>query len=238
MVPGFAGPICPLAQDHVVLGESPSPKDTPLYSPTILRLESGRLLAAYTQAGKGEKHPSGEFIFTSDDGGKTWTKRAEAKPQQGRLFVAGKAIYYLATGAGLPILRSDDEGVTWSAPVLLTSKDKVWQQTPANVWHANGNVYLAFERRFREIEAWGPSEKALVLLRAKADADLTKPAAWTFSSELVFADVVPGVRENDVKLPFLGIPFLNRIIQIARPCPPRRAARCRRSVGSNRRWRR
>lgn len=208
--PVLADPIRPLAQEHVVLGESPSPADTPLYSPTILRLASGRLVAAYAQAGKGRSHPSAEFIFTSDDGGKSWIKRAEAKPLQGRLFAAGRSIYYLATGAGLPIMRSDDDGVSWSAPVFLTGKDKVWQQTPANVWHANGNVYLAFERRNREIEAWGPSEKALVLLRARVEADLTKPEAWTFSSELVFADVVPGVRTNEVNLPFVGIPFFKQ----------------------------
>lgn len=208
--PVLADPIRPLAQEHIVLGESPSPADTPLYSPTILRLASGRLVAAYTQAGKGKTHPSVEFIFTSDDGGKSWVKRAEAKPLQGRLFAAGRSIYYLATGEGLPIMRSDDDGVSWSAPVLLTGKDKVWQQTPANVWHANGNVYLAFERRIREIEAWGPSEKALVLLRAPVEDNLTKPEVWTFSSELVFADVVPGVRTNEVNLPFVGIPFFKQ----------------------------
>ena len=205
-----AEPIRPLAQEHVVLGESPSPADTPLYSPTILRLDSGRLVAAYTQAGKGGAHPSVERFFTSDDGGRTWTKRGESAALQGRLFAAGRSVYYLATGAGLPIQRSDDDGITWSAPVRLTDRDKVWQQTPANVWYANGCVYAAFERRNREISAWGPSEKALVLLRARTDADLTQAAAWTFSSELVFADVVPGVRTNEVNLPFLGIPFFRQ----------------------------
>lgn len=205
-----AEPIRPLAQDYVVVGESPSPQDTPLYSPTILRLSSGRLAAAYNQAGKGKGHANVEFILTSDDGGKTWTKRAEASPLQGRLFLAGRTVYYIAPGAGLPIMRSDDDGLTWSKPALLTAKDKVWQQTPANVWYANGCVYMAFERRNREIAAWGPSEKALALLRGKTDADLTKPEAWTFSSELVFADVVPGVRTNEVNLPFLGIPFFKQ----------------------------
>ena len=207
------GPIRPLANEFVVVGESPAPLEVPLYSPTILRLDSGRLAAAYTRAStNAQKYgPEVEVLLTSDDHGVTWTKRAEVGAAfQGRLFAAGGHLYYLATGAGLPILRSDDTGVTWSKPVALTAADLVWQQTPANVWHANGNVYLAFERRNRVIEAWGPSEKALVLLRARADADLTQRAAWTFSSELVFSDVVPGVRDNSINrtgLDFLGIPF-------------------------------
>ena len=214
--PAEAAPIRALAQDHVVVGESPAPQNVPLYSPTILRLDSGRLVAGYTRASgpAGPFGPSVEVLLTSDDHGVTWTKRSEIPGAlQGRLFRGGGAIYYLATGAGMPIARSDDEGVTWSPAVALTSADLIWQQTPANVWHANGNVYLAFERRHRLITAWGPSEKALVLLRARADADLTRRDAWTFSSELVFSDVVSGVRSNEINrsgLDFLGIPFFTQ----------------------------
>lgn len=207
-----AEPIRPLAQDHVVVGESPSPADTPLYSPTILRLDGGRLVAGYTRATKDTKKqgPGAEVLLTSDDGGKTWIRRAELPALQGRVFSAGGRLYYLSPGAGLPASRSDDRGETWAAPVMLTPKNRVWQQTPANVWHTRGHVYLAFERRNREIDAWGPSEKALVLLRAREDADLTRAEAWTFSSELVFADVVKGVRENAVELPLFGIPFFRQ----------------------------
>ena len=209
---GDAAPVRPLAQDHVIVGESPAPLEVPLYAPTILRLNSGRLVAGYTRAtGTNPKHgPSAEVLLTSDDHGATWLKRAELPSLQGRLFAAGGRIYYVATGAGMPASRSDDHGVTWSNPVSLTAAALVWQQTPANVWHANGNVYLAFERRNKVIDAWGPSEKALVLLRARADADLTRPETWTISSELVFSDVVPGVRSNEINhtgLDFLGIPF-------------------------------
>ncbi|MDR2673845.1 MAG: hypothetical protein LBC18_03010, partial [Opitutaceae bacterium] len=35
------GPVRPLADDFVVVGESDDPKNTPLYSPSILRLDSG-----------------------------------------------------------------------------------------------------------------------------------------------------------------------------------------------------
>jgi hypothetical protein len=225
-----AAPIRPLANDHVLVGESPSPTDTPLYSPTILRLDSGRLVAAYTRATKvtATQGPGAEIFLTSDDHGATWTKRTEVTGAlQGRVFRAGGRLYYLSPGAGLPAMRSDDDGVTWSKRVLLTPETRVWQQTAANVWHANGNVYLAFERQNKPIEAWGPSEKALVLLRASADADLTRRDAWTFSSELVFSDVVPGVRSNEINrtgLDFFGIPFFKQDYPNRAPVstPPRR----------------
>jgi hypothetical protein len=204
-----AAPIRPLAQDFVLVGESPAPAEVPLYSPTILRLDSGRLVAGYTRASHdAAKHgPGAEVLLTSDDRGATWQQRAELPSLQGRVFAAGASLYYVAPGAGMPISRSDDRGMTWSAPVRLTPPDLVWQQTPANVWYTRGQVYLAFERRNREINAWGPSEKALVLLRARVGDDLTRREAWTFSSELVFADVVPGVRENSVGLDYFGVPF-------------------------------
>jgi hypothetical protein len=210
-----AAPIRPLAQDHVVVGESPAPGAVPLYSPTILRLDTGRLVAGYTRASdnKAAHGPSAEVLLTSDDRGRTWTKRAELPSLQGRLFAAGKSLYYLATGAGLPLSRSDDQGLTWSAPVPIAAREFVGQQTAANVWHAHGHVYLAFERRHRVIDAWGPSEKALVLLRARVADDLTRREAWSFSSELVFADVVPGIRDNAINrtgLDFLGIPFFRQ----------------------------
>lgn len=209
VVPARANPIRPLAQEHVVVGESPSPATVPFGAPTILRLDSGRLIAGYKRP-PNDTEKSGrsiEVLLTSDDGGATWVERVRLPAPQGRLFRAGGRIWYLATGRGMPISYSADEGLTWSAPALLTSPDVVWQQTPANVWRANGCVYVPFERRNREIDAWGASEKALVLLRAREDADLTRPQAWTFSSELVFADVVAGVRTNRADLGMIGVPF-------------------------------
>lgn len=203
------GPIRPLAADYVIVGESPEPATMPMYSPSILRLDSGRLVAAYTRSSDdvAANGPSREFYLTSDDGGLTWTERAQSSALQGRLFRAGGRIYYLATGAGMLAMKSEDDGETWTEPVPLTSTALVWQQTPANVWHTRGHVYLAYERRTEIINAWGPSVKALVLLRARENDDLTLPESWTFSSELVFADVVPGVRENEVGLDYFGVPF-------------------------------
>ena len=206
----LANPIRPLANDFIAVGESPDPQTIPLYTPSILALPGGRLVAAYERGGDGRKNNAAyALIFTSDDHGKTWTQRGGLKMTHARLFAAGKSLYYFGQRGDLQIARSDDRGGTWSEQVALT-KGQAWHQSACNVWHANGNVYVAFERRYRVIEAWGPSEKALVLLRAQAAADLTKAAAWTFSSELVFADIVPGVRTNEVNLPFLGIPFFKQ----------------------------
>lgn len=201
-------PIRPLAQEHVLVARSPDAKNQPLYSPSILRLGSGRLVASYTEARKkASRDPSFQVILTSDDGGLNWTKCAESPALQGRIFEAGGSLYYLATGAGMPISRSTDNGETWSPPVPLTDKSKSWQQTAANVWHAKGNIYLAMELRVREINAWGAAEKAPVLLRAKVDSDLTQPESWTFASELSFAGLIPGYRENKPRIDWFGIPF-------------------------------
>jgi len=202
-------PVRPLAPDYVVVGESPDPQGNPMYSPTILRLASGRLVAGYTQASRDfEDYGPGEQVFlTSDDGGLSWQERARGSHLQGRIFRAGTSLYYLATGAGMAARRSDDDGETWSSPVFLTSTSETWQQTPANVWHTRGNVYLAYERRSEVINAWGASVKALILLRANENDDLTNPAAWTFSTELVVADIIPGLRTNELELDYFGVPF-------------------------------
>lgn len=214
------GGLRPLAQQHVVIGESDDPQNVHLGVPSILRMESGRLLAAY---GKGGPHRlTGNrwaVILTSDDGGRTWSERGTARVTHGRLFSAGGAIYYLGHSAvlvgpnpedrsgDLRILRSNDEGETWSAAADLT-EGEMWHQTAANVWHSKNNVYLVMERRVEaKIKTWFPGEIAPVLMRADETSDLTRRENWTFASELQFADLIPGYRENVPEVGFFGVPF-------------------------------
>lgn len=219
------GPIRPLANNYVVVAEAPYPETTALYSPTLIQLENGRIVAGYTYFPR-DGRPRIQKIVTSDDAGKTWVERAELPSWslQGRVFEAGDAIYYISPGRGLPISRSDDKGETWTTPVLLTERELIWQQTPANVWYTRGFVYLAFERLTRQIDAWGPSEKALVLMRAPLNEDLKDPENWTFSTELVFADVLPGVRENNPAINFFPIPFYEQSYPTRTRIAPRRSA--------------
>ncbi len=208
VVVAHAGPIRPLAQEHVVVGESADPRTVPLYTPSILRLPSGRLVASYEEGGSGRDHGrAAAFILTSDDGGRTWARRAAVRMVHGRLFAAGKSLYYLGHEGDLRIARSDDAGETWSGPVELTSEES-WHQTAANVWHARGHIYLVMERRVgRAIDGWSVGELAPVLMRGASSADLTRPEAWTFARPLAFAEALPGQAQNYPSLDLFGVPF-------------------------------
>lgn len=202
------GPVRPLANPFVAVGESPDPATIPLYTPSLLRLPSGRLLAAYDRGGAaGRKGMANAVLLSSDDHGVTWTQRGAMAMTHGRLFQAGTNIYYLGQKGDLRVACSKDQGETWGEPVELTSGQQ-WHQSACNVWHTGGRVYLVMERRVSNtIRAWPVGELAPVLMRASEAADLTKRESWTFASELAFRDVVPGYEKNDMDLGWFGVPF-------------------------------
>ena len=209
------GPLRPIATESI-LAESPNAAEVSLYTPSIVRLDSGRLVACYTQTNRKIKQGY-TVIVTSDDGGASWQERAKSPTNQGRLFKAGGALYYMATrfyvspgsnpkGEPLCIQCSSDDGETWSDPVNLDSR--TWHQSAPNVWYANGNVYLVWElHAINNIRSWKVGALAPILMRAKETDNLCNPAAWTYSSELVFQDLIPGYRENNLDIDYFGIPF-------------------------------
>ena len=206
----IGSPVRPLAQDYVVLDRSPDEKNVPLYTPSILALPNGRLVAACERGNKWrELGNRWARIYTSDDHGLTWTLRAKGKLTHARLFKAGKALYYLGHNGDLQIMRSDDNGETWSEQVALTS-GQTWHQSACNVWHAKGNVYLVMERNLdTSIRGW--AALAPVLMRARETDDLTKRESWTFAkNELCFADILPGFRENNLQMDYFGVPFFTQ----------------------------
>ena len=202
------GAIRPLANDPVIVAESEAPLTVPLYTPSLVRLDDGRLVAAYERSGEARK--SGEpwaVVLTSDDGGRSWRERHRTRMVHGRLFTAGGKLHLLGHRGDLRIASSADRGETWTEPAELT-QGQSWHQTAANVWKTRDHLYLVMERRTRRaIDAWPVGELAPVLLRARLDADLTQRASWTFASELTFADLIPGYAANDPATDLFGLPF-------------------------------
>ncbi len=204
--------IRPLADDFVTVFKSPDPKHIYAYSPGIARLDGGRLIATLDLGGPGMKdwpEPKGRRgselvqgkVFTSDDGGLTWTHRTDFPFFHATPFVAGESLYVLGHAGDLMIIRSTDHGATWSEVAKLT-KGQFWTGHAHNICYENGCVYIPMERYTRGRIAW--SELAPVLLRGRVNADLRQLENWTFASELVFNETV-----NQVNLDFVGIPFFN-----------------------------
>jgi hypothetical protein len=112
-----------LSPDHMVFDETPG-MPSPLNSPTILRLDGGRLVAASERGGISGHEPGKPRarICTSDDGVLTWTPRATVDINRARLFQAGNAIYYFGYHKDLKIMRSDDRGEHWSEPADLRTQ--------------------------------------------------------------------------------------------------------------------
>lgn len=179
-----------IAEPERILYESPSPKEIFCYSPGICRLESGRLVATIDLGGPGCSRPIGK-CFLSDDRGANWRHVLDFPFHHARPFSAGNSLYILGFNPDLAIVRSVDDGDTWSEPAALT-RGECWHQAPCNVCYANSCVYLVMERRCSmNCRGWYVSELAPVLMRGKTGDDLGDRKNWTFASEIMFRDAFP-----------------------------------------------
>jgi hypothetical protein len=214
-----------LANDFVTVLRSPEPQHLICTTPGIVALDSGRLVATCgfralpPRTLEPPMTPRGEgvfqwqtFVFTSDDAGRTWTRRGVLPMLHARPFAAGRAVYVLGHAGDLRIARSDDDGGTWSAAADLT-RDQWWHQAACSVEYANGKVYLVMERRtHRDLTRWDVSALAPVLMAAPVDADLLERSSWRFSNELTFQRAVTDAG----LLGALGVPFYPTDAEAAR----------------------
>jgi hypothetical protein len=216
--PGMAAPSAArrpmlLANEFSVLRKSPDPARVQVYSPGLARLESGRLLATCDVSTASDMHVPGaqleggktwvHEIYTSDDHGRRWTRRAAPPMMHARPFAAGRSVYVLGHANDLTIVRSTDGAVTWSEPARL-SEGQFWHQAPCNVHYHAGRVYLVMERRTQgAINNWGVAVLAPVLMSAPVDADLTRRESWVFSNELTFDQAI----EKAGRPHLIGTPF-------------------------------
>lgn len=190
-----------LADDYVVLFESPHPQITYAATPAIVRLESGRLIVTYDIAGEGAKGQDRGTILVSDDHGHTWRQTGTFPFLHARPFEAGGRVYVLGHSGDLMIIRSDDGGETWSEPVQLTYGQS-WHASATSVVYANDKVYLVMERNMAPgLSGWPVAMLAPVVMSARVDSDLTKRSSWTFSNELTYFQATVGQVKG------IGVPF-------------------------------
>lgn len=204
-----------LAEEYVSVFKSPSSKDVYCYSPAIIRLPSGRLIASCDFGGPGvarywdgafKRRPNREFysmgvIAASDDDGETWQEKQNIPLMFLRPFLAGGVLYAIGCARDLGIICSHDDGETWSE-ISWFSKDELWHQAPCNVWYKDDSVYLVMEKMTHEKKFWSIGSIAPILMRAKVTDDLMKRESWTFASELVYDQ---NFDENEMDN--FGIPF-------------------------------
>ncbi|MEN8255057.1 MAG: sialidase family protein [Verrucomicrobiota bacterium] len=197
-----------IADNYTVVYKSPSPETIPAFSPSLVVLSTGRLVATLDRGGIMADSPNPGLIFTSDDKGATWQQRDESPLVHARLIATREALYLLGHGGGshdsgdIGIMRSTDNAQSWSDASWLTCGQD-WHAAPTNVLHANNRIYLVMERQHSpavECE-WPVGWMAPAVLSAPQDADLLVPGSWTISNDdLRFQDHFPTPDG-------LGIPF-------------------------------
>lgn len=195
----------PLAPDYSVLWRAADPMHEIGYCPALARLPSGRLIGSMLHAGNDAERQR-EWtvkVHTSDDRGQTWTHRVDVPMIDGYPFVAGSSVYVIGGRHDLTIVRSEDQGTTWTPPAKLT-EGKLWYCHPGSAVFSKGRIYFVMEQIMEPIDKGFPTHVfAPIVMSARISGDLTQPDAWTFSNALSFRDVL---RENG-EPNLLGVPF-------------------------------
>ena len=195
-----------LSKDYTVVKRSEELEKDFLFSPSVLKLKSGRILVSLDINGR-----YGE-IYASDDGGITWLLKGTGNFCHARLFTDGDVIYLIGHKGKLIIYRSFDGGEHWSDEYVIS--EGAWHQSACSVWYKNEYIYLVMEQLVRDTSFpyWCPNILAPVVMRGKLGTDLTKKENWLFSERVTFKELVP----NEDVLEYFGVPFFTSALK----CPP------------------
>lgn len=159
-------------------------------APSLLRLSNGELLCAVPLMIRGTpREPVGPLLFfRSHDDGQTWTRQsAESIFCAGTLFQHDESLYFIGTGpvhredSNMGIIRSDDDGETWSEPVTLF--EGPFYNPACSYVMRDGQFYWCCDTE----------RDTTYVIAGDLSRDLTDPAAWRISDGLPMPEVPPSL---------------------------------------------
>lgn len=214
-----------LAQEFTEIVRTPKGSGIYAFTPAICVLESGRYvfsgdlggsdvpsLPEYASITPAPDSGSVRFghIYTSDDRGETWQRRAVRNFTHARPFAHGNTVYVLGHSGDLVIYRSNDGGETWDDGSYLT-QGELWHQSACAYWIEDGYITLVMEQKIihadEYVDFWPVAYLAPVVMRAKLTDDLRLRSSWSFSNRVRFVDLV-----SEDTLAYHGIPFYNTFL--------------------------
>ncbi|WP_413732649.1 sialidase family protein [Sodalis sp. RH20] len=125
-------------------------------------------------------------IFISNDQGRHWAEQGSFPFWHARLFECQGCLYVIGNAGDLYIIRSQDDGLTWSAPAALT-RNQLWHGSATNILQENGAIYMCMDLRTDlGISGWNVAGLTPVVLRGNGRDNLLDRSAWTFSTGFSF----------------------------------------------------
>ena len=187
-----------LAQDYVVVAESPDEDTVYAGSPGLARLPAGEIVASYEwfrPAPLKESLPNQTEVKVSPDGGRSWEPRGRTDIIWPSTFAYGDALYMIGNRRKtreVSISRSTDGGYRWTPEVAVCSRRS--HGAPTAITFRDGHVYRAFETcPVTGRSGGGRSSWESFVMAGDLSEDLLDPSAWRASPTLRFPGAPPGI---------------------------------------------
>ncbi len=178
-----------------IVNHMPASSGIYIGSPGIVAIDEGVYLAKHDEFGPNstEWESAVTRIYRSDNSGKSWRRVSTVEGLfWASIFTHNDAVYLFGTDkhhGNTVIMRSDDEGKTWTEPLddnsglLLKGQ---YHTAPVPVLIHNGRIWRAMEDATDTMSEsggpWGGPKYGSFMMSAPVDSDLLKSENWTVSN--------------------------------------------------------